>query len=137
MKQTSFLKLNTLVASLSILSITVILGVSTSAAPTQAPPDGNPSFPQGAQGPQGPQGPTGNQGAQGNQGNQGPQGPLGSPGIAWCTWYNGNRFLSHGWDGGCAFQVGARFYCTSGRLTSILRYNSSCNDLWHGHSSHP
>lgn len=53
------------------------------AAPTQAPPNGNPSFP--LQGPQGPQGNNGNNGSQGPQGPAGPAGPQGPAGGTSCT----------------------------------------------------
>jgi hypothetical protein len=40
-----------------------------------------------------------------------------------CDW-TGARWLSHGWDGGMAFAVGAWFSCVSGRLAYVERVGS-------------
>src|SRR5258707_487519 len=82
----------------SIISVAVLFGIDmVSAAPSQNPPNGNPSFPQGPQGPQG------------NQGPQGPQGPKGAKGQAGTNWYNNGVWVTNGWDGGCAFGAGIYF----------------------------
>ena len=65
------------VCTIIIGSLLMISSYSV-AAPTQAPPKGNPDFPPGPEGPQGPTGATGATGATGPQGQQGPQGPQGS-----------------------------------------------------------
>lgn len=97
------------------------------AGPTQAPPNGNPSFPQGPQGPVGPQGPQGNQGNTGNQGAQGDPGSTGLYGLGNCSWYGG-EFVSYGWDGYCAWNMGAYFYCDGSRLYAINYKNTGCGD---------
>lgn len=125
MKQ--FIYQNLIVAVSAVVGISIILTVQFAfAAPGPEPPLGNPTY---SDGPQGPQGPQGGQGPQGNQGNQGPQGPQGGPGqqgMGWCNW-NGGRWISHGWDGACAWNVGAWWYCSSGRLTHISAYTNGCN----------
>lgn len=111
---------------LSAAAVATMVGLGaidrTLAGPTQAPPNGNPSFPAGATGPQGPQGPQGNQGYQGNTGATGSQGPAGLYGVGYCNWY-GNEWVSHGWDGGAAWCTGAWFTCDGYRLTAITGVN--------------
>ncbi len=78
----------------------------------------------GAQGPQGATGFQGAQGITGPQGPPGPQGPQGVQGVAGtnasitCNW-TGSRWLSHGWDGGCAWLNGAWVHCSGGQILSI------------------
>ena len=138
MKKDHLLKLHLLITTSSIMVVVGMLGFSTaSASPTVAPPNGNPSFPAGPQGPSGGVGNTGNQGGQGQTGATGAKGATGTQGIAYCSWYNGNKWISHGWDSYCAWDSGMYLSCTSGRLTSITNVNGGCNGVWHGHSSHP
>lgn len=100
----------------------LFLTQAVSAGPTQAPPAGNPAFPAGPQGPQGPQGGPGPGGYQGYTGNTGAPGNQGLYGIGYCNW-NSGEWVSHGWDGGCASSIGARFYCNGYRLYAIYAYN--------------
>lgn len=122
-----FIRDNLVVALTSLVGIGMIFGIHmVTASPPGPPPDGNPTFPDGPQGPQGPRGNTGSQGPTGNQGSQGPKGPTGQMGIGNCDW-GGNRWVSHGWDGGCAWNVGAYWYCSGGRLTNITAYTNNCS----------
>ncbi len=41
-----------------------------------------------------------------------------------CNW-DGERYLSYGWDGGCAFQTGANLTCQNGKITKIS-YKQGC-----------
>lgn len=114
--------------TLAVFAMTFLFAYNTATAsrPTVAPPNGNPTFPpgaQGAQGPQGPQGGGGGQGPMGNTGSQGPQGPAGSASCSVAGNGNGNLWLSHGWDGGAAWYVGVRFYCSGGYVSSISHVN--------------
>lgn len=71
MKQSLQVALISSVSTALVLSIAV--AASVFAAPTQAPPNGNPSFPlQGQPGPTGPAGPAGAQGQQGPAGTWAP-----------------------------------------------------------------
>lgn len=123
--------LNKLNLTLSILATATITGLAAingvQAGPTLPPPNGNPAFPAGPQGPQGSQGNTGNQGPQGSQGSQGSQGAQGLYGIGSCNW-GGGEFVSYGWDGGCAWNIGAYFYCDGSRLYRISYRNVGCGD---------
>lgn len=119
-----FVKDNLLVALVSVIGISMIFAVHVVfAAPTTAPPNGNPLYSNGAVGPQGPRGSTGSKGSNGNTGNKGANGPNGTVGAARCDW-NGAVYISHGHDGGCAWEVGSWWTCSGGRLTSINTYYS-------------
>ena len=124
MNSTRFKK-QVLMAILGVAGITLIFTFQMSSAftlPQQSPPDGNLIWPPGSQGPQGPQGPTGPNGGQGNPGPQGPTGPIGPTGYSSCNW-SGNYWLSHGWDGSCAFATGMYITCSGGRVSQMTWYN--------------
>lgn len=90
--------------------------------------------PQGPPGPQGPMGLTGATGAEGQQGPEGPQGeqgPVGATGPAGtdglsiaCNW-SGQKWVSNGFDGLGASQVGMFFTCSGG----IISQAEWVNDL--------
>jgi hypothetical protein len=125
MKQFSHGK-HILFASAAVFAITILISVHSVQAsrPTIAPPNGNPSFPPGPTGPQGPQGIQGLTGAQGLPGAAGSPGPQGPAGTASCNWPGQTMWLSHGWDGWCAWYVGVRIGCSnSGTITSFTHYN--------------
>jgi hypothetical protein len=113
-----------LCAAMAVFAISLIVSFHSVSAsrPTQSPPAGNPTFPPGPVGPQGPQGFQGSQGSTGSQGPVGNQGPQGPSGSATCDW-NGSLWISHGWDSWCAWVVGARINCSSGRVNSFTYYN--------------
>jgi hypothetical protein len=126
MNPREFQNKNLLMAAAAVTAMAMVLVMtSVSAAPTQAPPNGNPAFPAGPQGPQGVQGPVGNYGPTGNQGPTGAKGPVGVYGIADCSW-NGAFWVSHGWDGVCSWDVGAFFNCDGSRIYSI-QWNDNRN----------
>ena len=52
---------------------------------------------------------------EGLQGPQGPQGPPGNSAVIPCNW-EGAKWLSHGWDGSNAWNVGMRITCDSGKV---------------------
>jgi hypothetical protein len=53
---------------------------------------------------------------------------LGLPGIA-CNW-SGTKWLSHGWDGACAFQTGVRVTCGAGGVVTAIAFESgSCGEM--------
>ncbi len=112
-----------LLTTTSVFVMTFLFAFSAASAsrPTVAAPNGNPTFPPGPVGPQGPQGPQGGQGGQGPQGYQGTQGPQGASGSASCS-INGSLWLSHGWDGNCAWSVGVRVSCSGGQVTGMTNY---------------
>lgn len=113
MKQLSSKHLHLLLAGAATATMTALFGLQlVSAGPAFSPPNGNPLFPAGSQGPQGPQGPIGDQGPVGLPGTQGDTGPTGLLGIGACTWTS-SFWVSHGWDGDCAWDQGAYFYCTN------------------------
>lgn len=115
-----------IVAVFSVFAITILVAANqTFARPSANPPSGSGIYPPGITGPKGP---TGNQGGQGNQGPQGPQGPLGPTGsnsYATCDW-SGNVWITHGWDGGCAWQNGVKISCSGGVVTGMGWY-AGCN----------
>ncbi|MBI4121740.1 MAG: collagen-like protein [Parcubacteria group bacterium] len=111
-------------ATISILAVFSIV----QAGPTLVPPNGNPAFPAGSQGPRGDTGLQGNQGAKGDPGVQGSVGNYGRYGIGACDW-NGGEWVSYGWNGGCAWDYGAYFYCDGSRMYSIVAsWRNNCGD---------
>lgn len=110
-------------AVIAVFAITILFSFHSVSAsrPTLPPPDGNPTFPPGPQGPAGPAGPAGAVGSPGQTGDMGSVGPAGPQGTTACNW-NGNMWLSHGWDGNCAWYVGVRIGCSGGRVTSFTNY---------------
>ncbi len=101
----------------------LILGNTAFALPTQAPPNGNPTIPPGPTGLQGPQGPQGATGPQGNTGATGAPGATGPAGTISCNW-SGKLWLSHGWDGACAFGSGIYMQCSGGRSYNTNNYDN-------------
>ena len=125
MANKKFLIDNLLIALASIIGISMIFAVHiVFAAPTTAPPNGNPSYPDGAVGPRGNTGNTGSKGSTGNTGSKGNKGLAGLRGAGSCDW-DGGVWISHGHDGGCAWSVGAYWYCNSGRLDEIRAFNDN------------
>ena len=48
-----------------------------------------------------------------------------------CDW-NGEIFVSHGWDGSCAWNQGARLFCENGYVTRI-RYVDCPGCSWNNY----
>lgn len=93
------------------------------ALPSQNPPAGNPTIPPQPAGPQGPQGPQGSQGPQGPTGYTGSQGPAGPNGYASCNFPGYGLYLSHGIDGGCAWQSGISMSCVTSPYATTYNFH--------------
>lgn len=122
----SLIKQNLIIAVASTIGVGIIFTVHiATAAPTQSPPLGNPGYAQGTQGPTGDRGNTGSKGSKGSTGNSGSKGANGAPGMGICNW-SGATFVSHGWDGACAWDTGAYFFCSGNRLVSVSAVQNVC-----------
>jgi hypothetical protein len=118
-----FLSQSILIAIISVAIIATLFTLqSASALPAAPPPNGNPVYSDGPTGPVGDQGATGAKGQTGDKGAKGDKGALGRMGIGNCNW-SGAMWVSHGFDGGCAWNVGAYWYCESGRLTRMAAHD--------------
>jgi len=84
------------------------------ANPTLDPPDGNITISPGPQGVQGNTGSGGNTGGEGPRGYTGNTGPTGDAGYAYCNFPGYRVYMSHGWDGGCAWNAGMTMSCWTG-----------------------
>lgn len=115
-----------LIVSLAVFAITFLAAAHATIAsrPTLPPPNGNPTFPPGPQGPVGPEGIPGLQGSQGTQGAKGTTGAQGPMGTASCNW-NGTIWLSHGWDGACAWVVGLKVRCSNSQVTEFTYHKNT------------
>jgi len=118
----SLVKQNLIIAAVAVIGVAIIFTVHiATAAPTQAPPLGNPAYGEGPKGPTGNRGSTGSKGSTGPAGYAGAKGSAGATGMGPCNW-SGGTWVSHGWDGGCAWSTGAYFYCSGSRLVNIVAY---------------
>lgn len=129
-----------LFAAAAVFIITILFSVHSVQAsrPSALPPNGNPAFPPGPTGPQGLQGIQGLQGNQGSQGTPGAIGPQGPIGTASCNWPGQSMWISHGWDGYCAWYVGVRIGCSSsGVITSFTNYNYNPGTGYCGYMCYP
>lgn len=116
MKQ--FLKTAAISSTATLITIVILLTVATAiAAPTQAPPNGNPSFPlTGPTGPTGPQGP------------QGPAGPSGAAATLNCATNSasfGGTSTVVSCPSGYTVATGGGFYLSDGNNNGL-----NWNDAW-------
>lgn len=130
--KSKYLQTQLMIISAVVLTISSLLMLDfVFASPTLNPPDGNITIPPALQGAKGPTGPGGNTGNQGPQGYTGATGPAGDAGYAYCNFPGYGIYVSHGWDGACAWQTGMSMSCWSNARTGVFqRHGGSWPCIW-------